>query len=249
MSSLLEKSLDEIIGTKPASARRPNRASKNPRRGGSRVSKSNYNRQQQHRRGNRKNFSAINGSSTLLKVSNLHPELTSQDIQSLFDQVGPTVSVDLKYDSHGIFTGLAMVEYENANDANEAINKFDRRLAAGRVINVDSTVPLADRIGIATNSAKGKRNNNSNSNNNNKQRERKPKPQKKSADDLDKELEMYMGNEGQAPQGETVMTEDLSSAIPVDNAETQTAESGVEQPAAIELAAEQVINNSNDVIM
>lgn len=136
--------------------------------------------------------SGSNGKATEIKVTNLHPDLTAQDLGKLMETIGPVVQVDLKFNTLGKSTGVAYVEFESSRDAREAIRRFDGRLAAGQIINVSTTMSLLDRIGgrqgqelrRERQAPKSKKN--------------KPKaPPRKSLEDLDNELLQYMN--GAAP--------------------------------------------------
>ncbi|KGK37753.1 hypothetical protein JL09_g3102 [Pichia kudriavzevii] len=184
MSSLLEKSLDEIIGSSSKGPTRPSHRGGRGARGNSRSGG--------HRGARPFGGSGSNGKATEIKVTNLHPDLTAQDLGKLMETIGPVVQVDLKFNTLGKSTGVAYVEFESSRDAREAIRRFDGRLAAGQIINVSTTMSLLDRIGgrqgqelrRERQAPKSKKN--------------KPKaPPRKSLEDLDNELLQYMN--GAAP--------------------------------------------------
>jgi THO complex subunit 4 len=128
------------------------------------------------------------GKSNEIKITNLHPDLTNEDLTKLMNTIGPTKNVEIKYNTHGQSTGVAIVQYESSEDAMNAIKKFDRRLAAGQIINVSTTMPLIDRIG-GPNASSGRRQNK-------KLAGGKPnKRENKTLEDLDNELNMYMNGE------------------------------------------------------
>ena len=132
-------------------------------------------------------------SSNEIKITNLHPNLTSNDLEKLMNTVGKVQNVELKLNTQGQSVGVAFIKFLHNHDAIKAVDKFDGRLAAGQVINVSLNTPLIDRIGInigpiKKNNNKGK--NNNNNNNNKKKNEKKFKP--KSIDELDNELDSYM---------------------------------------------------------
>ncbi|KAF6803840.1 RNA binding protein [Colletotrichum sojae] len=83
-------------------------------------------------------------SSTKLRVENVHYELTKDDIEELFNRIGPVVKVDLKYDRAGRSEGVAFVTMESREDAQEAIKEFDGANANGQPIKLSF---IADRQG------------------------------------------------------------------------------------------------------
>nr|XP_036580543.1 RNA binding domain-containing protein [Colletotrichum truncatum]KAF6788538.1 RNA binding domain-containing protein [Colletotrichum truncatum] len=73
-------------------------------------------------------------SSTKLRVDNIHYELTADDLEELFNRIGPVVKLDLKYDRAGRSEGVAFVTMQSQNDAQEAIKEFDGANANGQPI-------------------------------------------------------------------------------------------------------------------
>ncbi|KAF9879895.1 hypothetical protein CkaCkLH20_02706 [Colletotrichum karsti] len=73
-------------------------------------------------------------SSSKLRVENIHYELTSEDLEELFNRIGPVVKVDLKYDRAGRSEGVAFVTMQSREDAQEAIKEFDGANANGQPI-------------------------------------------------------------------------------------------------------------------
>lgn len=165
----MEKSLDEIIGQ-----RKRERA-----QGGSgRVGKPRA------RRGRKQPRGKLNE----VKVSNLDPDLTEEDIRELFSKAGAVISVDLKINTQGVSTGIAFVDFRDANGASRAVDMFHMRLAVGRTITVTSTASLSQRIGAKV-----------------EKKATKPAPKKvapvaKTAQDLDNELSLYMQQQEQAQE-------------------------------------------------
>ncbi|KAI1092723.1 RNA-binding domain-containing protein [Rostrohypoxylon terebratum] len=79
-----------------------------------------------------------------VKVDNLHYELTEDDLDGLFNKIGPVVRLELLYDRAGRSEGTAFVTYENREDAMEAIKQYDGANAKGQPIRL-STVSAAPR--------------------------------------------------------------------------------------------------------
>ncbi|BFZ63831.1 hypothetical protein YB2330_004963 [Saitoella coloradoensis] len=67
-----------------------------------------------------------------LRVSNVHYDLTQDDLTQLFARIAPPISVRLTYDNAGRSTGIAYVVYESIADARDAIRQFDGQKAAGQ---------------------------------------------------------------------------------------------------------------------
>ncbi|KAI1211054.1 RNA-binding domain-containing protein [Annulohypoxylon truncatum] len=79
-----------------------------------------------------------------VKVDNLHYELTEDDLDGLFNKIGPVVKLELLYDRAGRSEGTAFVTYETREDAMEAIKQYDGANAKGQPIRL-STVSSAPR--------------------------------------------------------------------------------------------------------
>lgn len=192
MSSLLEKSLDEIIGENPKRGRKgPNSNRNKPNQGGrprhGRIGKKPTHTRAPNRslkRPNPQNKEAerLAGGEPYLRIRNLHFDLSEEDIQQLFSQVGPVRFCIIELDSTARPTGTAYAGFEDVRDCDEAISRFDGRRAAGQVISVDFAIPLTDRIQLGRGPSRGS--------------SRKPP---KSVKDLDSELDSYMSVSGDAP--------------------------------------------------
>ncbi|KAH6917754.1 hypothetical protein BKA70DRAFT_180 [Coprinopsis sp. MPI-PUGE-AT-0042] len=77
------------------------------------------------------------GVSNRLKISNLHYEVTPQDLSSIFGQIGTLVREPLLwYDGSGRSTGTAVVTFETAAEATRAKNQFDGILAKGQPMEI-----------------------------------------------------------------------------------------------------------------
>ncbi|KAI2621396.1 RNA-binding domain-containing protein [Hypomontagnella submonticulosa] len=81
---------------------------------------------------------------TKVRVENLHYELTEDDLDGLFNKIGPVVKLELLYDRAGRSEGVAFVTYENREDAMEAIKQYDDANAKGQPIRL-SVVSSAPR--------------------------------------------------------------------------------------------------------
>ncbi|KAI1657882.1 RNA-binding domain-containing protein [Daldinia decipiens] len=81
---------------------------------------------------------------TKVKVENLHYELTEDDLDGLFNKIGPVVKLELLYDRAGRSEGTAFITYENRDDAMEAIKQYDNANAKGQPIRL-SVVSSAPR--------------------------------------------------------------------------------------------------------
>ncbi|KAK6227046.1 RNA binding protein [Colletotrichum tabaci] len=105
--------------------------------------------------------------SAKIRVENVHYELTPEDLEELFNRIGPVAKLDLKYDRAGRSEGIAFVTMESREDALEAVKEFDGANANGQPIRLsimpggpgprsrnpfDSAVmpgrPLAERISV-----------------------------------------------------------------------------------------------------
>ncbi|KAK4165697.1 hypothetical protein QBC43DRAFT_314980 [Cladorrhinum sp. PSN259] len=101
---------------------------------------------------------------TKIRVDNIHYELTQEELEGLFERIGPLIKLDMKYDRAGRSEGTAFVTYESSRDAMQAIKEYDGANAAGQPIRLtllpsgprrnpfDNAVvpgrPLAERITV-----------------------------------------------------------------------------------------------------
>lgn len=79
-----------------------------------------------------------NSASAKLRVENLHYDLTEDDLDDLFNRIGPVVKLSLTYDRAGRSEGIAYVTYEFPEDASKAIREFDGANAKGQPIRLIS---------------------------------------------------------------------------------------------------------------
>ncbi|KAI1002447.1 hypothetical protein K3495_g5755 [Podosphaera aphanis] len=76
--------------------------------------------------------------SAKLRVENLHYDLTEEDLDDLFNRIGPVLSLSLVYDRAGRSEGIAYVTYESSYHAKKAIREFDGANAKGQPIHLIS---------------------------------------------------------------------------------------------------------------
>lgn len=132
--------------------------------------------------------------------------------------MGPVVDVSLRVNTHGKAVGTAFVDFEYPQDAMRAIREYDGRLAAGQIITVTTTMPLADRIGRAPGASANVGATPARENRREKARAKKGKKERvrkqpKSLEDLDKELTMYMNGEAGA-EAPTETSADADATAP-----------------------------------
>jgi len=96
-------------------------------------------------------------SSAKLRVENLHYDLTEEDLDDLFNRIGPVLKLSLTYDRAGRSEGIAYVTYESAYDAKKAIREFDGANAKGQPIRLISipSGPSAGRRNPAPAASRG----------------------------------------------------------------------------------------------
>ncbi|KAI5996258.1 hypothetical protein EDD15DRAFT_2251365 [Pisolithus albus] len=81
---------------------------------------------------------------TKLVVSNLHYEITPNNLVSIFGQVGTLVREPLiRYDRSGRSSGVAIVTFETAEEAERAKKQFEGKIAKGQPMEIafDTTPP------------------------------------------------------------------------------------------------------------
>lgn len=89
--------------------------------------------------------------SAKLRVENLHYDLTEEDLDDLFNRIGPVEKLALTYDRAGRSEGIAYVTYKSSHDAKKAIREFDGANAKGQPIRLISipSGPSAGRRNLA----------------------------------------------------------------------------------------------------
>ncbi|ODQ77517.1 hypothetical protein BABINDRAFT_54454, partial [Babjeviella inositovora NRRL Y-12698] len=158
MSDLLEKSLDDIIGDQPTKPRasRNDRVSKirGPRRGSNRDSFASRAHAISHSPSMQipDEIEAKSHGQPLLRIRNLHFQLTSEDLAQLFDQVNTLEFCEVQYDlmDESRSTGVAYVQFSSNQARNNAIaiEKFNGKKAVGRILIVENARGLADRLSL-----------------------------------------------------------------------------------------------------
>lgn len=146
----------------------------------------------------------------VFKIRNIHPELTVEDLSSLFEQIAPVQFIKFDEGKKSVAYGCFETDFQENNA--KAIESFNGKKAMGKILIVeDPFAPkpsLKDRLGPLP-GAKG-RNNGRNQRFNDRIRPRgrndgrggkrdsyrpsRPKKVAKSVEDLDKELTEYMNS-------------------------------------------------------
>ncbi|ODV93467.1 hypothetical protein PACTADRAFT_52048 [Pachysolen tannophilus NRRL Y-2460] len=204
--SLLDRSLDEIIGEKPSMGSRSHRGGRSNHRIGKRNgparrrgSSSSYRPYRQKYIAPNKEVEQLSGGRPYLRITNLNVELTENDIHDLFSKIGRVAFCRIDYDTAGYSKGVAYVGYDDPSLGKVAIDQFDGRKAAGQVISIEDSTPLSERIhlapakpGVGLRARSKHAGNKPISKNGNK---------RKTAEELDAELESYFENKNdETPQ-------------------------------------------------
>lgn len=222
MSSLLDMSLDEQI----LKSKRENRSSfrrNNRKSNQNRHSSSGINDQWKHDKYDSYNnndrrsiFSRIgnrhdSGNCSIL-VSNLHWEVSENDLKTLFEEVGDVSKVKIKYDKAGRSDGEATVVFNSKSAAQKAIDKFNGVDLDGMEMHIkmDDTKrnnnnkdsknnrgSILSRLGQGKGFKNKQYNNHSNKkfNNNNRNFRRRENREPLTKEMLDEEMDRYMSNE------------------------------------------------------
>eukprot|EP00833_Pecoramyces_ruminatium_P012400 jgi/Orpsp1_1/1186432/evm.model.d7180000050550.1 len=218
MSSILDMSLDERI----QKSKRDNRNSyKRSNRKSNHYSSKGINDQWKHdkyddsnSRNRRQIFSRVGnrngGGNSNVLVSNLHWEVSEDDLKNLFEEVGEVSKVRIKYDKAGRSDGEAIISFNSKSDAQRAIDSLDGVELQGMEMKVemdyshssrnnDNNDSKRNRGSILSRLGKGKgfknrQNNNSRNNKFNNSRRRNQK-ETITKEMLDEEMDRYMSNE------------------------------------------------------
>ncbi|KAI6044005.1 hypothetical protein EDC04DRAFT_2646685 [Pisolithus marmoratus] len=90
-----------------------------------------------NRPGNTIDSSKTAAPNTKLVVSNLHYEITPNNLVSIFGQVGTLVREPLiRYDRSGRSSGVAIVTFETAEEADRAKKQFEGKVAKGQPMEI-----------------------------------------------------------------------------------------------------------------
>lgn len=95
---------------------------------------------------NKEHFATDEGMSECnLFIKNLPESTTSQEFYDLFSKIGEISSIKLKMDNKGKCIGYGYVEYNNADDAHEAINQLNGFSFNGKFLKVDNFLNIKQR--------------------------------------------------------------------------------------------------------
>ncbi|KAL7320609.1 hypothetical protein PS15m_000480 [Mucor circinelloides] len=221
MSNLgaLDMALDDVISQNRTNKRNNNSSNNSGGRRGGGINKnrssggrsSPYNGARPARnnapvRNSRPASSTSRTSNNSLVVANLHFNVTEKDLYDLFGQIGTLKRAFLHIGPNGKSAGIADVVFQSSQDAERARNTYNNveldgrpmRITHASIISAVSNAPSnnAPRRGNPRGGNSGGRRDNNNSSSGNRRgghnkRESRPKP---SQQDLDAEMDSYMGN-------------------------------------------------------
>lgn len=167
----------------------------------------------------------LSGGKPYIKISNLSYEISTDDLKSLLETIGPVSFVDIEYDQNNRSSGIAYAGYVDYEvDNKKAVDEFDGRKAVGQVIDVEEVKPLnilakprsEHRPRADVYVPGGVNKNQSNRSERPLRGERPPRRGRANAEDLDKELEEYMNKSNQTEDSNTAAN-DSAVAAPVEN--------------------------------
>ncbi|KAK7681412.1 hypothetical protein QCA50_015504 [Cerrena zonata] len=206
----MDKTLDEIISSRPKN----NRRTSNRRGGGAKgqvlgTANAPATRARAAVAINSKAVAGQAQPANKIIVSNLPPDVNEQQVKELFHStIGPLKEVTLHYDSNGRSKGVAAVHFHHIGDGNKAFQQYNNRLIDGKrpmkiEIVVDPTkrappslvarVSPADAAGSGGAPRSGGRPRRGRGGAGGGGRKREPRPPKTAAD-LDAEMEDYTAN-------------------------------------------------------
>lgn len=84
--------------------------------------------------------------SNAVRVSNLHFEVSEEDLRCLFESVGTVRHVHIDYDRSGRSNGTAKVIFGDSSQANEALKRFEGIPLDGQSLHLE-LAPLDRRVG------------------------------------------------------------------------------------------------------
>ncbi|KAG5926414.1 hypothetical protein E4U42_003331 [Claviceps africana] len=159
MTANMDRGLDEIIADKRHNGPRSQRGGRDHRR----RDQHDYPRDgvKKSTRDEPRHLDSIasDNMGSKLRVDNIHYDLTEEDLDELFQRIGPVSKLNLRYDRAGRSEGTAYVTYQRKQDAEEAVRQFDGANANGQPIRLrllpsrnpfDNAVmpgrPLSERI-------------------------------------------------------------------------------------------------------
>lgn len=86
---------------------------------------------------------------TKVSVSNLAPEVTKDDVEEIFQQVGPVKSAVVHYNQEGRSVGTAEVTFKNKGSAEKAVQEYDRAEVDGRPMYIRLLASIAPSVKLA----------------------------------------------------------------------------------------------------
>lgn len=114
----------------------------------------------------------------------------------MFETVGKVSFSLVENDHHNKGSSLAYIGYEDVDLNESAVDKFDGRKAMGQVITVEEIKPL-NILSVERRDGRDRRDQRDRREGRDRRRDnrRERRPRKPTAEDLDKELDSYMGND------------------------------------------------------
>ncbi|EMG49644.1 hypothetical protein SBY92_004514 [Candida maltosa Xu316] len=217
MSDILEQSLDDIIGQKKQQQSSSRRGGRFPsHRRDARRSRHHHHQQHQSHPYNRPQSSSsyrpsrkipqqvldLAHNRPTLRIKNIHSELNGEDLSNLFSSISPVDFV--KFDDENDTVAYICFQDDCERNNVDAIAKFDGKKAMGKILIVENTVSLLDRIdprsvnrGARPIRERGERGPRGGPRGGRRDHGRggreRPSNHKKSAEELDAELNEYMG--------------------------------------------------------
>ncbi|CAO3693823.1 hypothetical protein G6F70_001695 [Rhizopus microsporus] len=199
----LDMALDDVISQNRKRNQRSTTSSRggiNKRRG-TRPSSSPYNRPRRTNapptRSNIPPRSSAPSRSNSLVVSNLHYNVTEKDLYDLFGQIGKLKRAFLHIGPNGKSAGIADVVFVNANDAERARVTYNNVQLDGRPMRI-TTASIISSVSAPSNSRpRGNNTRRPTRGGGSGRRENRPKP---SQQDLDADMDSYMGVAGEDTQ-------------------------------------------------
>lgn len=86
-----------------------------------------------------------------LIITNLHYEVSREDLRALFESIGPVIRIYMHYDRAGRSNGKAEVTFERGDDARVALERFHQMPLDGLPMHIEmQTGPLQSSIGSST---------------------------------------------------------------------------------------------------
>ncbi|KAI9475907.1 MAG: hypothetical protein EXX96DRAFT_609791 [Benjaminiella poitrasii] len=215
MSNLtaLDMALDDVISKNRSNKRNVNSNRRNTRGGGisknrstgGRSSPYNGARSSRNTAAPRRTTSSVSRNNNSLVVANLHFNVTEKDLYDLFGQIGPVKRAFLHIGPNGKSAGIADVVFQSSQDAERAKNTYNNVELDGRPMRI-TNASIVSTVNNSISTTRNDRRNNNNNNssrprggNNPRRRRRETRP-KLSQEDLDADMDSYMGNTNEDTQ-------------------------------------------------